>query len=73
MRIITGRVALMCSGMIAGVASSIVQGSTALSVALIGGVFYSLMGRWHDAAAPPAAQAWARCMNWSSRTTMSAA
>lgn len=50
MRMITGRVAPAFSGMIAGIASSTLQVGTALSVALIGGVFYSLLGARDDAA-----------------------
>jgi len=48
MRMVTGRVAPEYSGMIAGVASSTLQISTALSVAVIGGVFYSLLGTHTD-------------------------
>jgi MFS family permease len=44
MRMVTGRVALAYSGMIAGVTSATLQISTSLSVALIGGVFYTLLG-----------------------------
>ncbi|MGY2402444.1 MFS transporter [Pseudomonas sp. SDO5271_S396] len=44
MRMITGRVAPAFSGMIAGIASSALQISTSLSVAVIGGVFYTLVG-----------------------------
>lgn len=51
MRMVTGRVAPAYSGMIAGVASSTLQISTALSVAVIGGVFYSALGTHTDAAA----------------------
>lgn len=51
MRMITGRVAPAYSGMIAGVASSTLQISTALSVAVIGGVFYSMLGTRTDPAA----------------------
>nr|WP_314545419.1 MFS transporter [uncultured Massilia sp.] len=51
MRMITGRVAPALSGMIAGVASSTLQISTALSVALIGGIFYTVLGDRHDPAA----------------------
>jgi MFS family permease len=51
MRMITGRVAPAYSGMIAGVASSTLQVSTALSVALIGGIFYTVLGARHDPAA----------------------
>ena len=43
MRMITGRVDPAFSGMIAGVASSTLQLSTALSVAVIGGIFYTLL------------------------------
>lgn len=43
MRMVTGRVAPVYSGMIAGVASSTLQISTALSVAVIGGVFYAIL------------------------------
>lgn len=42
-RMVTGRVAPAFSGMIAGVTSSALQISTALSVAVIGGIFYSLL------------------------------
>jgi MFS family permease len=51
MRMITGRVAPAYSGMIAGVANSTLQVSTALSVALIGGIFYTVLGARHDPAA----------------------
>lgn len=51
MRMITGRVAPALSGMIAGVASSTLQVSTALSVALIGGIFYTVLGARDDPAA----------------------
>jgi hypothetical protein len=44
MRMVTGRVALAYSGMIAGITSATLQISTSLSVALIGGVFYTLLG-----------------------------
>jgi MFS family permease len=50
MRMITGRVAPAFSGMIAGIASSTLQVSTALSVALIGGIFYTLLGAHDDPA-----------------------
>jgi len=50
MRMITGRVAPAFSGMIAGIASSTLQVSTALSVALIGGIFYSVRGVHDDPA-----------------------
>jgi MFS family permease len=51
MRMITGRVAPAYSGMIAGITSSTLQISTALSVAIIGGIFYTLLGKDTDAAA----------------------
>jgi MFS family permease len=51
MRMITSRVAPAYSGMIAGIASSTLQVSTALSVAVIGGVFYTVLGGRHDPAA----------------------
>jgi MFS family permease len=51
MRMVTGRVAPAYSGMIAGVASSTLQISTALSVAVIGGIFYSMLGTRSDPAA----------------------
>ena len=51
MRMITGRVAPSYSGMIAGIASSTLQVSTALSVALIGGIFYTVLGGRNDPAA----------------------
>jgi uncharacterized protein YneF (UPF0154 family) len=51
MRMITGRVAPAYSGMIAGIASSTLQVSTALSVALIGGIFYTVLGGRNDPAA----------------------
>lgn len=44
MRMVTGRVAPAYSGMIAGVVTSTLQLGTALSVAVIGGIFYDLMG-----------------------------
>ncbi|WP_367253271.1 MFS transporter [Pseudomonas sp. stari2] len=50
MRMITGRVAPAFSGMIAGITSSTLQISTSLSVAIIGGVFYTLLGTQSDAA-----------------------
>ncbi|TFW16814.1 MFS transporter [Duganella callida] len=51
MKMITGRVAPAYSGMIAGIASSTLQVSTALSVALIGGIFYTVLdGRDEPAA-----------------------
>jgi len=51
MRMITGRVAPAHAGMIAGVASSTLQVGTALSVALIGGIFYTVRGVHDDPAA----------------------
>jgi hypothetical protein len=51
MRIVTGRVAPALSGMIAGIASSTLQVSTALSVAVIGGIFYEVLGPRTDPAA----------------------
>lgn len=51
MRMVTGRVAPAFSGMIAGIASSTLQVSTALSVAVIGGVFYTVLGARTDPAA----------------------
>jgi hypothetical protein len=51
MKIITGRVAPAYSGMIAGIASSTLQVSSALSVALIGGIFYTVLGGRDDPAA----------------------
>lgn len=51
MRMITGRVAPAFSGVIAGIASSTLQISTALSVAVIGGIFYTLLGTRTDEAA----------------------
>lgn len=51
MRMITGRVAPAYSGMIAGITSSTLQVSTSLSVAIIGGIFYTLLGTDTDAAA----------------------
>lgn len=50
MRMITGCVDAAFSGMIAGIASSTLQVSTALSVALIGGVFYTVLGAHDDPA-----------------------
>ncbi|WP_372774710.1 MFS transporter [Pantoea sp. WEP] len=44
MHIVTGRVAPAWAGMIAGIASSTLQLSTALSVAIIGGIFYAVLG-----------------------------
>lgn len=43
-RMVTGRIAPQFSGMIAGVTSAALQISTALSVAVIGGIFYSMLG-----------------------------
>lgn len=51
MRMVTGRVAPAFSGMIAGIASSTLQVSTALSVAVIGGIFYEVLGARTDPAA----------------------
>jgi len=51
MRMVTGRVAPAFSGMIAGVASSTLQVGTALSVAVIGGIFYTVLGAHTDPAA----------------------
>lgn len=51
MRMVTGRVAPAYAGMIAGIASSTLQLSTALSVAVIGGVFYTVLGARTDPAA----------------------
>ncbi|MFL6634296.1 MAG: MFS transporter [Massilia sp.] len=51
MNMITGRVAPAYAGMIAGIASSTLQLSTALSVALIGGIFYTVLGGRTDPAA----------------------
>ena len=51
MRMVTGRVAPALSGMIAGIASSTLQVSTALSVAVIGGIFYQVLGARTDPAA----------------------
>jgi MFS family permease len=50
MRMVTGRVAPAFSGMIAGIASSALQVSTALSVAVIGGIFYEVLGGRTDPA-----------------------
>lgn len=44
MRMVTGRGAPAYAGMIAGITSATLQISTSLSVALIGGVFYTLLG-----------------------------
>ncbi|WP_144631202.1 MFS transporter [Bordetella genomosp. 13] len=43
MRMVTGRVAPAYSGMIAGIVTSTLQIGVALSVAVIGGIFYNLM------------------------------
>ena len=51
MKMITGRVAPAHSGMIAGIAGSTLQLSTALSVALIGGIFYTVLGGRNEPAA----------------------
>lgn len=51
MRMVTGRVAPTFSGMIAGIASSTLQVGTALSVAVIGGIFYTVLGTHTDPAA----------------------
>ncbi|WP_322036505.1 MFS transporter [Burkholderia cepacia] len=51
MRMVTGRVAPALSGMIAGIASSTLQVSTSLSVAIIGGIFYTTLGTRQDPAA----------------------
>lgn len=51
MRMVTGRVAPAFSGMISGLFSSTLQVGAALSVAVIGGIFYSVLGPRHDAAA----------------------
>ncbi|WP_230982924.1 MFS transporter [Inquilinus limosus] len=50
MRMVTGRVAPAFSGMIAGIAGSTLQVGTALSVAVIGGIFYTVL----DARTDPA-------------------
>ncbi|WP_429226802.1 MFS transporter [Inquilinus ginsengisoli] len=50
MRMVTGRVAPAFSGMIAGIASSTLQVGTALSVAVIGGIFYTVLGARTDPA-----------------------
>ena len=49
-RMVTGRVAPAFSGMIAGVTSSALQLSTALSVVVIGGLFYSMLDNGKSAA-----------------------
>lgn len=50
MRMVTGRVAPAYSGMIAGITSASLQLSTSLSVAVIGGVFYTLLDSGTDEA-----------------------
>jgi MFS family permease len=50
-RMVTGQVAPQFSGMIAGVTSAALQISTALSVALIGGIFYSMLDNGHSSEA----------------------
>jgi len=50
-RMVTGQVAPPFSGMIAGITSAVLQISTALSVAVIGGIFYSMLGNSHSDAA----------------------
>lgn len=51
MGMVTSRVSPALSGMIAGIASSTLQVSTALSVAVIGGIFYQVLGTRTDPAA----------------------
>ncbi|MEQ7918494.1 MFS transporter [Xanthomonas sp. WHRI 1810A] len=51
MRMVTSRVAPAFSGMIAGITSSTLQVSTSLSVAVIGGIFYTQLGARTDEAA----------------------
>ncbi|MGH1559908.1 hypothetical protein ACRAWD_23935 [Caulobacter segnis] len=51
MRMVTERVSPALSGMIAGLVNSTLQVGTALSVAVIGGIFYSVLGPRHDPAA----------------------
>lgn len=51
MRMVTGRVAPAFSGMIAGIVTSTLQIGTALSVAVIGGIFYEVIGARTDPAA----------------------
>ncbi|UJH78078.1 MFS transporter (plasmid) [Burkholderia cenocepacia] len=51
MRMVTGRVAPALSGMIAGIVGSTLQVSTSLSVAIIGGIFYTVLGTRQDPAA----------------------
>ncbi|MBW8723665.1 MAG: MFS transporter [Inquilinus limosus] len=51
MRMVTGRVAPALSGMIAGIVSSTLQVGTAFSVAVIGGIFYTVLGARTDPAA----------------------
>ncbi|MDH1145761.1 MFS transporter [Pseudomonas mosselii] len=50
MRLVTGRVAPAYAGMIAGITSATLQISTSLSVAVIGGVFYTVLGEQATAA-----------------------
>jgi len=50
-RMVTCRVAPALSGMIAGIAVSTLQVGTALSVAVIGGIFYTVLGAREDPAA----------------------
>lgn len=50
MQMVTSRVKSTDSGMIAGIVSSTLQLSTALSVAVIGGVFYAVLGTRTDPA-----------------------
>jgi len=51
MNLITGRAAPAHAGMIAGVASSTLQVSAALGVAVVGGIFYTMLGGRDDPAA----------------------
>ncbi|WP_374471028.1 MFS transporter [Phenylobacterium sp.] len=51
MRMVTERVAPAFSGMIAGLVNSTLQVGAALSVAVIGGIFYSVLAPRHDPAA----------------------
>lgn len=50
MRMVTSRVAPAFSGMISGIVVSTLQVGTALSVAVIGGIFYTVLGPRHDPA-----------------------
>ncbi|WP_237720860.1 hypothetical protein [Pseudomonas asplenii] len=50
MRMVTGRVEPAYAGMIAGITSATLQISTSLSVALIGGIFYTLLAEQTTAA-----------------------